>query len=205
MVESLAAMLDSVAAGKYPAPDGGITIMEQAPTRYAGVIGFTAHAVIFVDADPAWVSAQLPAGDLRWPLTPRFLQALCERTGRHAHSIDLLCAAASLAGPPPIDLQPEADPAHPRIARALRYRDDVRAWQADGGVLVLGRALAAAARHLVPGAAPLWAQIAAANAASVRAFLAAGFTPVGAEALFAAGLSECPQRVCRRRQDWPRQ
>ena len=90
MVESLAAMLDSVAAGKYPAPDGGITIMEQAPTRYAGVIGFTAHAVIFVDADPAWVSAQLPAGDLRWPLTPRFLQALCERTGRHAHSIDLL-------------------------------------------------------------------------------------------------------------------
>src|ERR1019366_10615269 len=34
VVESLAAMLDSVAAGKYPAPDGGITIMEQAPARY---------------------------------------------------------------------------------------------------------------------------------------------------------------------------
>src|ERR1035438_8282812 len=52
-------MLDSVAAGKYPAPDGGITIMEQAPARYAGVIGFTAHAVIFVDADPAWVSKKI--------------------------------------------------------------------------------------------------------------------------------------------------
>lgn len=46
----------------------------------------------------------------------------------------------------------------------------------------LGRALAAAARHLVPAGTTLWAQISPANAASVRAFLAAGFTPVGAEA-----------------------
>ena len=47
----------------------------------------------------------------------------------------------------------------------------------------LGRELAAAARHLVPEGTPLWAQIAPGNAASVRAFLAAGFRPVGAEAL----------------------
>jgi L-amino acid N-acyltransferase YncA len=50
----------------------------------------------------------------------------------------------------------------------------------------LGRALAAAARHLVPGGAPLWAQITPGNAASVRAFLAAGYQPVGAEVLFLA-------------------
>jgi hypothetical protein len=47
----------------------------------------------------------------------------------------------------------------------------------------LGRALAAAARHLVPDGRPLWAQIAPGNAASVRAFLAAGYQPVGQEAL----------------------
>jgi len=47
----------------------------------------------------------------------------------------------------------------------------------------LGRSLARAARHLVPGGAPLWAQISPGNAASVRAFLAAGFQPVGSEAL----------------------
>jgi L-amino acid N-acyltransferase YncA len=87
----------------------------------------------------------------------------------------------------------------------MRYRDDVRAWRADGGVVLvgrgiaarweaaievdpghrgrgLGRALAGAARHLVPGGMPVWAQVAPANAASVRAFLAAGFQPVGAEA-----------------------
>ena len=39
-----------------------------------------------------------------------------------------------------------------------------------------------AARHLVPGGSSRWAQIAPANAASVRAFPAAGFSPVGAEA-----------------------
>ena len=47
----------------------------------------------------------------------------------------------------------------------------------------LGRELAVAARHLVPGDAPLWAQISPGNAASVRAFLAAGYQPVGSEAL----------------------
>ncbi|NUR85978.1 MAG: GNAT family N-acetyltransferase, partial [Nonomuraea sp.] len=30
---------------------------------------------------------------------------------------------------------------------------------------------------------PLWAQVAPGNAASVRAFLAAGYVPIGAEAL----------------------
>ena len=45
----------------------------------------------------------------------------------------------------------------------------------------LGRRLALAARHLVDG--PVWAQVAAGNARSVRAFLAAGYRPVGSEAL----------------------
>jgi hypothetical protein len=80
-------------------------------------------------------------------------------------------------------------------------------WTTKGGVLMigrgLGRALARAARHLVPPCPPsalppaprtfapdktlerrpIWAQVAPGNAASVRAFLAAGYRPVGAEAL----------------------
>ncbi|HEY3261692.1 MAG TPA: N-acetyltransferase, partial [Pseudonocardiaceae bacterium] len=85
-----------------------------------------------------------------------------------------------------------------------RYRIDVRVWQCDGGVLVLGRGLAdrwevavevdcgerghglggslfTAARHVV--AAPVWAQVAPGNVASVRALLEAGYRPGGAEAL----------------------
>ncbi|MBX6357860.1 MAG: GNAT family N-acetyltransferase, partial [Micromonosporaceae bacterium] len=53
----------------------------------------------------------------------------------------------------------------------------------------LGRRLAAAARHLVPDGRPAWAQIAPGNAASVRAFLAAGYRPVGAEALLVRDVS----------------
>ena len=147
------------------------------------------------------MTAQLPAGDLAAPLSPAFLHALCRRTGRQMHTIDMLCTATPCPGPPPLALTAEPDRSHPRIARAVRYRDEVQAWRTDGGVVLLGRgiagrcevsvevdpghrghglgrALAAAARHLVPPGTPLWAQISPANAASVRAFLAAGFTPV---------------------------
>lgn len=204
--DQLGHLLDDAAAGRFPAADGGVTVLPQPSARDAGVINFTAHAVIFVDTDPDWVASQLAAGDLGAPLSPPFLQALCHATNRRAGSIDMLCVTEPLAGPPPIGLTPEADLAHPRIARALNCRDDVRAWRADGGVVLLGRGvagrwetavevdedrrgqglgrqLATAARHLVPVGTPLWAQVAPGNAASVRAFLAAGFAPVGAEIL----------------------
>lgn len=183
-----------------------MTILPQPSARDAGVIGFTAHAVIFIDADPTWVASLLPAGDLSGPLSPAFLLALCQATNRRPGSTDMLCVSQSLAGPPPIAVTPDVDPAHPRVARALGCRDDVRTWQADGVVVLLGRGvagrwetavevdqhrrghglgrqLATAARHLRPAGTPLWAQVAPSNAASVRTFLAAGFTPVGAEVL----------------------
>jgi hypothetical protein len=203
----LAAILDGVARGEFPPADGGVTILGQPSERDAGVIACTAHSVIFSSADPDWISAQLPAGDVAAPLSPAFLHTLALHTGREAHGTDVLTCASALASPPPIELSPEADPAHPRISRALHCRDEVRAWQAEGGVVMigrgiagrwevavevdpehrgrgLGRTLAIAARHLVPAEAVVWAQIAPGNAASVRAFLAAGFQPVGAETLF---------------------
>jgi GNAT superfamily N-acetyltransferase len=201
----LAAILGDAAAGQFPASDGRVTILPQPSARDAGVIAFTGHSVIFADADPAWIASQLPADDpFAAPLRPEFISALARHTGRIAHHCDILTCASALPGAPPIEVTPDADPAHPRISRALRYRDEVRAWHVPGGVVMvgrgiagrwevavevdeqargrgLGRTLAAAARHLVPGGAPLWAQIAPGNAASVRAFLAAGFRPVGAE------------------------
>lgn len=206
--DRLHAVLDDAAAGRFPPADGGVTVLPQPSPHDCGVFGFTAHAVIFADADEDWVRSLLPPGDLGAPLNSAFLQKLCEATGRVAGSIDVLCVAQPLDGPPPLALTPEPDLSHPRIERALRYRHDVRAWRADGGVVLLGRgvagrpetaievdddrrerglgrALAWAARHLATAGEPLWAQVAPANAASVRAFLAAGFTPVGAEVLLA--------------------
>jgi GNAT superfamily N-acetyltransferase len=211
-------MLDSAAAGQFPAPDGSVVVLPQPSERDAGVISLTGFAVIFADAGPGWVTAQLPPGDLSGPLSASFLHALSERLGRHTHSIDMLTCADPLTGPPPRDtslkeLTASAGSEHTRIMRARRYRDDVRAWQAPGGVVMIGRGvagrcevavevdpahrgrglgatLAKAARHLVPADAPLWAQIAPANAASVRAFLTAGFRPIGAEALLSRDLPE---------------
>lgn len=55
--ERLAVLLNDVATGIYP-PDGSVTVLPQPSPRDAGVIGFTAHAVVFTDLDmaaaPAW-------------------------------------------------------------------------------------------------------------------------------------------------------
>ncbi|MDR2986207.1 MAG: GNAT family N-acetyltransferase [Nocardiopsaceae bacterium] len=216
--EKLLAILRDAAKGTFPPADGGVTVLPQPTTRDAGVWGFTAHAVVFADVSEDWVRCRLPAGDLGAPLGPPFLQALSAATDRRPGSIDMLCFGEPLAGPPAIDLTRETDLTHPRVARALSYRDDVQAWRtADGSGVVLlgrgvadrretaievdenrrsrglGRALATAARHLAEPGEPLWAQVAPANAASMRAFLAAGFTPVGAEILLARSTSNRPE------------
>jgi GNAT superfamily N-acetyltransferase len=211
--QRLSGMLADAAAGRFPPADGNVTILPQPSARDCGVFAFTAHAVIFADADPAWVERQLPPGDLSAPLSALFLAALCRQTGRTPGSIDMVTCAAALPGEPSIDLTPRSDSQHARVARALGHRDEVRVWHAPGGVLILGRGvagrlevavevdqdqrgrglgreLAAAARHLVPEGTPLWAQIAPGNAASVRAFLAAGYRPVGAEVLLTRGRPE---------------
>jgi hypothetical protein len=207
--DQIAGLLTKVAAGILPPADGRVTVLPQPSPRDAGVFGFTAHAVVFADTDPEWIAGQLPAGDLAAPLSPPFLAALAARLRRRVHNIDMLCTATPLPGPPPRRLTQATPDDHPRIARAHQYRREVRAWNAGGGFVILGRGvagrweaaievepglrdkglgreLATVARHLVPDGAPLWAQISPGNAASVRAFLAAGYTPVGAEALFVA-------------------
>ena len=134
--------------------------------------------------------------------------ALADRIGADIGSIDAVLAAPGTDRPD----TPRADRGHgprpPRVVRALRYREDVRVWRTSDGAghLVvgrglagrwetafevdpaargrgLGRRLAAAARTLAPPGEPVWAQVAPGNAASLRAVLAAGYSPVCAEVL----------------------
>ncbi|MFJ5711135.1 MULTISPECIES: GNAT family N-acetyltransferase [unclassified Streptomyces] len=204
-------ILEAAARGEFPPMDGGTTVVPQPDPRDAGVLAFTAHSVVFADVDPAWVRAELAAtgsDPLAASMNPRFLVRLMTETGRRMNTVDLLTVADALPGPPPLELREIEDPEHPRVARALKYRDDVRVWAADGGVLVLGRgvagrweaavevdeavrhrglgrALATAARHLTPGGV-VWAQQSPGNARSVRTFQAAGYRPVASEALLTA-------------------
>ncbi|MFF4232716.1 GNAT family N-acetyltransferase [Streptomyces sp. NPDC001820] len=212
MSDALARILAAAAVGKFPPPDGATTVIGQPNARDAGVVAFTAHSVIFTDEDPEWVRAELAATDsdrLAAAMNPAFLAAMLARTGRSMNTIDMLTVAGALPGRPDLELREIKDPDHPRVARALKFRDGVRVWAAAGGLVVLGRgvagrwetaievdegarglglgvALALAARHLVPDSV-VWAQQSPGNARSVRTFQAAGFKPVGSEALFVAG------------------
>ena len=138
------------------------------------------------------------------PLNARFLAALADCVGHEPGTLDNVLVAPP--GAADLQLVP-ADVDHPRVDRALLHRSEVRIWTTpDGAGLLtvgrgvagraevslevdpacrgrgLGRALATAARSLVDE--PLWAQVAPANVASLRAFLAAGYQAVGAEVLF---------------------
>jgi hypothetical protein len=177
--------------------------------RESAVVAFTGHAVVAADVDQTWVDLRLARWELSEVFLPPFLGALAEVSRRRVNAIDLIALAPPLAGRPEVALQPVRDLDHPRVRRAWRYRTDLSVWAASTGVVIVGRglagrwevavevdatargrgvgrALAAAARHLVPENRPLWAQVAPGNAASVRAFLAAGYRPVGQEALLTA-------------------
>ncbi|WAZ24226.1 GNAT family N-acetyltransferase [Streptomyces cinnabarinus] len=207
-MESLPEILGSVAQGSFPPADGGTTVVPQHSPRDAGVLAFTAHSVVFTDEDPDWVHDTLRALDcdaLAATMNPRFLAAFMARTGRRTDTIDVLAVGAPLPGRPALELTEIEDPGHPRVVSSRRRRDHVRVWAARGAVLVLGRGvggrlevavevaeevrhrglgreLVTAARQLA--GEPVWAQVSAGNARSLRAFQAAGYRPVGSEALF---------------------
>ncbi|MFE6363572.1 GNAT family N-acetyltransferase [Streptomyces sp. NPDC057806] len=210
-METLRDILEAAAHGIFPAPDGGTTVVPQPSPRDAGVFAFTAHSVIATDEDPEWVHATLRALDcdaLAATMNARFLTALMDRTGRESDTIDVMTVASALPGEPPLTLTELDDPAHPRVVSSRRRRDEVRVWAAEGGVLVLGRGVAGRlevavevgeeARHRglgqelarcarqLSGGEPVWAQVSAGNARSMRAFQAAGYRPVGSEVLLSA-------------------
>ena len=209
---TLADILRGIERGVFPAPDLSITLVPAPSERYTCVVALTAHIVIAADVDPDWVAERVPARDLSAPLNPPFLFALEQQTGRRVNAIDAMLLAPALSDPSERAAAIEGlteltERNHPRIERAWRYRDDVRAYVDPYGGLVLagvglagrlevalevpddsrgkghGRRLARAARALVPPDAHLWAQVSPGNAASLRTFLAAGYLPVGSEAL----------------------
>ncbi len=208
----LAALFEQVGRGAPLPATGEVSLLAGPPgAAVAAVLGFTAHHVIAADADPEWLTTQLSDREMSRPLNPRFLVALGEHLEARPGGQDTLLVADALgAQTHKFGIAVVADPAgqtHPRVDRALHYRDDVTVARAPGGLLTLGRglagrweisveveparrgngigrALAEQGRGLIPPDALLWAQVHPANVASMRAFLAAGYRPVGAEVLF---------------------
>jgi hypothetical protein len=203
---SLLDPLLAAAGGRSPEPDGTVEVLPQlGPT--AGVVAFSAHFYVCADVDPDWVRERLPPGDYSAPHSAPFLVALADRIDAEVGALDVVLARRP-GGSVPLELEEIEDRDHPRVVRALRYRDNVRVWRTPDGaghVLVgrglsgrwetafevtpearcrgLGRRLAAAASGLVPGGGPVFAQVSPGNAASLRAVLAADYVPLCAEVL----------------------
>ena len=205
----LTELIARVESSEHLPSDPWLDVVPPPSPRAAAVVAFPGRVVVAADVERRWVDSWMADGDLSAPLNPLFLGALEERLRLVVNNIDAVMLAAGETGDPPLPLDAVVDSDHPRITRARRFRSDVQAWTVDGGMLVLGRGLAGrweasieveekarnqglgrrlagAARYLVPDGRPVWAQIAPGNAASMRAFLAAGYAPVGAEALLAA-------------------
>jgi hypothetical protein len=205
----LLGILREAAAGRFPPQDEVAEILPAPPGPSDVVCAFTAHHVIAAGLEPDAIRAHLPEDPFTGPLSPAFLHRLGEALGSSPGSLDLVLAVSGSRPATTFPLRRLADGDHPRLARAARYRTKVVAYEPPmgGGIVILGRGLAGRlelsvevdaperdaglGRTLIraglgeaPPGEPVFAQVAPGNAASVRAFLAAGFTPIGSEVLF---------------------
>ena len=204
-------LLHAAARGTFPPEDGRTEVVAAAAGAPAAVLSFTAHHVVAAGVPADEVLARVDPGDLKGPLAPAVLAWLAERTGLVAGSLDVLLAwrRERAAPAPAVTLRVASPSDHPRVDRALRWRRELRVYEDVGGrgVVLLGRGLAgrlelsvevapaerarglargliaAALRETLPDE-PVFAQVAAAHAASLRTLGAVGFMPVGAEVLF---------------------
>jgi hypothetical protein len=207
----LSTLLRDATRGRFPPPDGTVTVVSSPPGRADAVVAFTAYNVIAADVDQSEVLQRLPSQDPGAPMSAEFLSWLAGRLGTHAGMLDLVMVAPD---PDPDEDLPALIPRddlldHPRLGRSRRYRTDLRCYSdfEDRALIVVGRGLAgrqelgievhpqfrgiglgtllarSTARVGSPNE-PLFAQVSPGNIASVRAFLAAGYRPVCAEVLF---------------------
>ena len=196
-------MLAAAAAGSYPAADGTVRVCPPHGDTHA-VVAFSAHTVLLTDRPTAEV-ADRRLDAYGGSMQPQHLLWLAD--ARAIGSLDVVLAhRAGGTGQTLTELDDLAT--HPRVARALLHRRDVRVAVNEHGLVTIGRGLVdrwelsvelrhdavpgqgsgrtliAAGLAMAPAGEWVWAQVAAGNTASLRAFLAAGFVPVCSEVLF---------------------
>ncbi|WEH42017.1 hypothetical protein OG233_22075 [Streptomyces sp. NBC_01218] len=201
----------AAAGGRFPPVDGGVTVVEPLPGGLECSVAFTGHAVVATALPADEVRAAGPDG-YGASLAPDFLRLLAGPHGTVGVT-DATLTAPGAGGPPrlgPLD----AHDGHPRVLFARRIRRNVTVHGDERGLITLaeglagrleislelhhpdapaaggprrGRGLLADALTLVPRGRPVFAAVAPGNARSLRAFLAAGFVPVGSEVIIAPG------------------
>lgn len=196
----------AAADGRFPAADGGVTVLPGLPGGLECSVAFTGHAVVATALPAARVRAHRPDGFGR-SVAPDFLLALAGPAG-WIGDLDVVLVGRGVGGSPRLRPLPGAED-HPRVRYARRLRTGVRVFGDDRGLVTLaaglagrtelsvelreprggglGRELLADALTLVPAGEPVFAAVSPGNARSLRAFLATGFTPIGSEVVLRPG------------------
>jgi hypothetical protein len=202
----LAEVLADAVDGRFPAADGGVAVVPPWQDGVEAVISFTGHVLI---ATTLPLAALLDAGaDAFGGATlPTLLTRMAGEDGE-VECLDVLLGARGTGGGH-LPRAPQLD-GHPRAVHARHWRTNVRAYGDDRGLLVVaagvaglpqlsyevppgdrnrgnGRALLSAGLSLIPEGSPVLTAAAPGNAASLRAILATGFTPLGSVQLVHPG------------------
>ena len=208
----LVKLLRQAARDRFPAADLSVEVLDAPPGPSDAVVAFSGHNVIAAGVDADDVRGHLPDDDPGGPLSAPFLTWLGLQLGTPPGSVDVVLVADGTGRPDDHSLTEVQEPDSAfadRVARAREHRFEVRLFTdpESRGIVILGRglarrrevslevgpkrrgrgvgtALARAARGLVAEGEPLYAQVAPGNVASLRAFLRAGYRPIGAEVLF---------------------
>jgi hypothetical protein len=199
----LAEVFADTADGVFPAVDGQIEVVPaSADLALEAVVEFTGHALVVTDLSKEEVLAQ-GFDAFGGIVSPDFLRWLAGPDG------EIGCLDAVLvrrgAGRSKLTARTDLDD-HPRVVAAHQRRNDVTVYGDERGLITVGRGLAGrwevsvellaavagegtgrmliseAVGH-VPSGEPVFASVAPGNAASLRAFLACEFTPIGAEVM----------------------
>jgi hypothetical protein len=203
-VHPLHRVLLDAADGRFPPVDGGVEIFAPMVGDHHAVVEFTGHSIVLTDRAPndVLVRGADGFGGASHPDMLRWLVGSDGWIGSH----DAVLVARGVGGgrlPVRADLEE-----HPRVRRAREHRRDVRVHGDDTGLVTIGRGLVdrcevsvevfagqskgggrrliEQALCLVPAGTAVFAQVAPGNAASLRAFLRTGFSPIGAETLLSA-------------------
>lgn len=197
------AVLDAAAVGRFPPVDGRVESMPPDQRGTWAIVEFTGHALVLSDR---------PASDVLFDgvdafggvTQPRFVLDLAgSRTDIGSHDAFLVRPGGAPVEPLPVT---DSYDDHPRVVRSRHHRSGVRVHGDRRGLVTIGSGLVGrtelsvevvdahaaggTGRELilgglatVPSDQYVFAQVALGNAASMRAFLACEFTPIGSEIL----------------------
>ena len=200
----LARVLDAAARGSFPPVDGAAELMPPDAAGTCAVVSFTGHSYVLTDR-PADAFDGLALDGFGAATHPEVLLRIA-RAGV-VGSLDVVLVREGAGGSPQLAERTDLEH-HARVERARHHRRSVRVLGDERGFVTIGRGLvdrvemsvelldhahgsgAGAGRQLIGAGlhalAPdelVFAQVAPGNAASLRAFLACGFRPIGSEVL----------------------